>query len=268
MIALLTLFIPQEAAALYRRLQRWFASYSEDARTWLQVGLALVLLLMAQRAALFVLLAGNAGEVMAEGASERGFYLALAPQLLWWFLAPLFGVAFGWVWLRVRQAPAPSLPWRTPYVGLMVLPLLLFFNGLTPYLGLKTLTTFSMYSNLHTEAGETNHFVVPVTWQRWGFQQDVVEIVASEHEVLEETRTNEYALIYSSFRHLTNGLARDIAVDSPTEHFAVAYRHNGVAQRKTLSADAVEPFTLVRYLERKLLPMRPVDLRPTTRCAN
>ncbi|MEO1584552.1 MAG: hypothetical protein AAFR96_08265 [Planctomycetota bacterium] len=35
------------------------------------------------------------------------------------------------------------------------------FNGLCPYLGLKTQTSFSMFSNLRTEAKQTNHFFMP-----------------------------------------------------------------------------------------------------------
>jgi len=41
----------------------------------------------------------------------------------------------------------------------LVVPLLAFVNGWTPYLGLKTVPTFSMFSNLHVEAGATNHLL-------------------------------------------------------------------------------------------------------------
>ncbi|MEM9661830.1 MAG: hypothetical protein AAF937_05935 [Planctomycetota bacterium] len=47
---------------------------------------------------------------------------------------------------------------RWPAAGLFAL---LTFNGLCPYLGFKTQTSFSMFSNLRTELGETNHFFMP-----------------------------------------------------------------------------------------------------------
>lgn len=43
------------------------------------------------------------------------------------------------------------------------IPLLAAFNGATSYLGLKTVANYSMFSNLRTEGGETNHFLVPAS---------------------------------------------------------------------------------------------------------
>jgi hypothetical protein len=51
-----------------------------------------------------------------------------------------------------RWAGAPAA-WLTPLVALV--------NGGTSYLGLKTVANYSMFSNLRTEGGETNHFLVP-----------------------------------------------------------------------------------------------------------
>ena len=53
--------------------------------------------------------------------------------------------------------PNPRDP-RWPAVGLSAV---LTFNGLCPYFGFKTQTSFSMFSNLRTELGETNHFFMP-----------------------------------------------------------------------------------------------------------
>ena len=41
----------------------------------------------------------------------------------------------------------------------MIVPILFMINGASPYLGLKTEGSIAMYSNLHVEAGQTNHFV-------------------------------------------------------------------------------------------------------------
>ena len=43
----------------------------------------------------------------------------------------------------------------------LIVPALVFLNGLSPYLGLKNENCFAMYSNLRTEAGVNNHFFIP-----------------------------------------------------------------------------------------------------------
>ncbi|WP_028936225.1 hypothetical protein [Pseudonocardia spinosispora] len=53
----------------------------------------------------------------------------------------------------------PATGYRPRPVVLLLVPLLVFVNGLAPYLGLKTVASFSMFSNLHTEQGRTNHLV-------------------------------------------------------------------------------------------------------------
>lgn len=58
--------------------------------------------------------------------------------------------------LRARR---PGPPWRWRPVVLLLVPLVAFANGAMPYLGLKTVASYSMFSNLHTEQGATNHLV-------------------------------------------------------------------------------------------------------------
>ncbi len=55
----------------------------------------------------------------------------------------------------------PRWQWR-PTV-LLVVPLLALANGAMPYLGLKTVSSYSMFSNLHTEDGATNHLLPAVS---------------------------------------------------------------------------------------------------------
>lgn len=44
---------------------------------------------------------------------------------------------------------------------LMIFPIVIFLNGLTPYLGIKNKGSWNMYSGLRTEAGFTNHLFMP-----------------------------------------------------------------------------------------------------------
>jgi hypothetical protein len=49
--------------------------------------------------------------------------------------------------------------WSLRPAWLVVVPALAFLNGMTPYIGAKTVANYSMFSNLRTEQGETNHYL-------------------------------------------------------------------------------------------------------------
>ena len=72
-----------------------------------------------------------------------------------------------------------------PQPILAVVPLLVFLNGAAPHLGLQTTATWAMFSNLRTEGGRSNHFLIPATAQIFGYQRDVVQIVRSSDEYLQ-----------------------------------------------------------------------------------
>ncbi|MEZ5343256.1 MAG: hypothetical protein R2706_17995 [Acidimicrobiales bacterium] len=61
--------------------------------------------------------------------------------------------------------------------GLVVL--LTLVNGLSPYLGLKTSTSFNMYSNLVVRDGASNHFVISSTGSIRAEVSDLITITAS-----------------------------------------------------------------------------------------
>jgi hypothetical protein len=101
-------------------------------------------------------------------------------QVLTWYPAVL---PFLIVLLRAvfaDRGPWPALPLR-PAVLLLV-PLLAFVNGVAPYVGIKTTSTYSMFSNLHVEAGATNHLL---PWanalELAPFTRDVVTVHRVEH---------------------------------------------------------------------------------------
>lgn len=71
----------------------------------------------------------------------------------------------------------PRWSWR-PLV-LLVVPLVALANGAAPYLGLKTVASYSMFSNLHTEDGATNHLLTGVArLELVGYERDVVTVTA------------------------------------------------------------------------------------------
>lgn len=68
--------------------------------------------------------------------------------------------------------------WRFAWI----FPLLVFVNGLSPYLGWKTGNSFNMFSNLITEGGRSNHLLIPKgLFQLWDYQDDLVVVTGANH---------------------------------------------------------------------------------------
>ncbi len=63
--------------------------------------------------------------------------------------------------------------------------LLLVLNAASPYLGLKTEASFTMFSNLQTEPGHWNHAFLPEGLRIFGAQDDLVRLTASPDPRLE-----------------------------------------------------------------------------------
>lgn len=125
--------------------------------------MALVALVVA-----YVLTSGVLADVFAAVPTDRGFM-------------PFFGVyALAFYGFAVLFMPrdggsrAPCSP-----AGLYILPILFLLNGFSPYLGLKTESSIAMFSNLHTEGGETNHLLTGVLPGGFGYQSDLVRPTGS-----------------------------------------------------------------------------------------
>ena len=121
------------------------------------------------------LLAGVHAHVhrIAEWTLLSGLLFDAAVLLLVWpMLVAVFSPADRPVWGGVAV-----LDRRMP-VSLYLVPALLVFVGLTPYLGLRTAGNFSMFSNLRTEGERSNHLLLGANPLKvWGFQDDVVWII-------------------------------------------------------------------------------------------
>ena len=59
---------------------------------------------------------------------------------------------------------------------LLTVPMLVALNGISPHLGLKSETSFAMYSNLRTEGGRSNHYIYPNSLQLFDFQRSLIEV--------------------------------------------------------------------------------------------
>lgn len=214
--------------------------------------------LLAARVAGVLLLAG----LLAVGATRGGRW-AFQPTFIFFVAwAALVIAGYGVALLSLPEGAAgPSAPPRARPPALVgwALPGIVLLNGLNPYLGLRTQLSFSMFSNLRTEGGLSNHLFMPRVLSLGGYQEDLVEIVASDDPDLAEYPAKQLLLPYFEFRRLVSDL----------EDVRVTYRRSG-AERTFLcqegrcnDAELAEPHS--RLLGR-LLSFRPVDKGPQTFC--
>jgi len=190
-----------------------------------------------------------------------------------WAFQPTFFIFLAWsalvtagylaVLLRLPEAPAqpekrPSERRTTPAWS-WALPALVLLNGLNPYLGLRTQLSFSMFSNLRTEGGISNHLFMPRLLSLGHYQEDLVEIVATNDPDVERYREQQLLLPYFEFRRLVSGLD-DVVVTylrGGAEHTfeCVAGRCN--------DAELAQPHS---GFVARLLYFRPVDKGPHMLC--
>jgi hypothetical protein len=158
-----------------RKLWRWLPTGGLADAASRRPGLALLASGTALAAALFFALRET-----PEPLRSRSVFLAL--WILYWG-----GILVAFAALRLGSEPARSaLPAQWPRLApALLLPVLLvFLNGACPYLGLKTETSFSMFSNLRTEGGRTNHLLAPTSLQLFAFQRDLVEVMDASDAAL------------------------------------------------------------------------------------
>jgi hypothetical protein len=155
----------------------------------------------------------------------------LSVEGLVWLVYGLFWIAALAPLLRRPAAADPPPAFAVAHPALLALPLLVVANGANPYLGLKNVQAFSMFSNLRTEGGASNHLVVPASWQLFDWQRDLVTIQSSSDSVLAElTEARRYIHFFSTTAHPTGHPALDgppprwrlpfIALRARVAHFA------------------------------------------------
>lgn len=176
----------------------------------------------------------------------------LMSHVAWWVLGT---AALTLVGVTVRRpSPAAEAPLRPRAAAMLLVPGLVLFNGLTPYLEIKTGFGWNMYSNLRTVASESNHLLVPSTWDLTGLQEDRVLVLSSSDDRL--TERAGYEFVWSEFR--------EYAHDNPGE--SVIYRRGGETfDAATLSDDRATSGT-VSELSRRLQSFRAVDVSGSERC--
>lgn len=143
--------------------------------------------------------------------------------------------------------PRWSLQW--------IVPMLLLFNGFTCYLGLKTTSTFNMFTNLRTEGGETNHFFMSKRFKIAGYIDDLVEITNTNHPDLKRFE-NQRIITYYEFQRNARKQHQD---------YYAEYRRNGKPMRlEVKNGVSNDPAVLVSYpqWQYKIMGFKPIDFGP------
>lgn len=133
------------------------------------------------------------------GAALLSFALAIAAigllnPVFWIFIRYLVWLSFGIpmcvvIWNVARNPSPGSNHIKLPLPHLMFV-FFVILNGVSPYLGLRTLSTFSMYSNLRVEPGHTNHLFMPMSPALLPYISDTVKITASSDPQFEKLITS------------------------------------------------------------------------------
>lgn len=151
-------------------------------------------------------------------------------QLIWAFYSFLFIFVFLLsLALAIERRQEPLHAFRISNAAFLLFPLVVFLNGMSPYLGLKTESSFAMFSNLRTEGGVTNHFFIPVGAQVFDYQKDMIEVVYSSEPQLHKVAEENKLITYFQFRN-------HIAITRPAQ---VIYVRNG--QRRTFTLATASP---------------------------
>ena len=172
-------------------------------------------------------------------------------RVLWLFAWLALGAFLA---LAIRESPAeapaaqpaPRPGWLRP--ALLTGPALIFLNGLSPYLGLKTEHSYTMFSNIRTEGEVWNHYVVPRALRIFGLQDQPLRIVRSSDPYLERLGKGGYALVPFDLQRWAQ------------QHPDAAIVYDTPEGRRRVPRAADDPFLSQRLhpLLAKLLLFRPV----------
>ncbi len=129
--------------------------------------------------------------------------------------------------------------------------LLVCLNGSSQYLGFKTETCFTMYSNLRTEGGINNHLFIPAL-RLAKYQDDLVEILSTDNLEFQHFIDQKQYITFFEFKRKLGTSDDDLSVTYRHQDRVKNFkRSRGVANDQQLAA--APPLIL-----RKLLFFRPV----------
>lgn len=142
----------------------------------------------------------------------------------------------------------------------VALSLFLLLDGAAPYLGVKTLTSFNMFSDLRTEGGATNHLLVRRPLDLHGHQTDLVRVLRSDDAALAALARSGASIPWFEVRsYASRRIARGEG------GFSFAYARGGVVRSVARASDEPDLARLDPWIVRKLVTFGPVPERHVQR---
>jgi hypothetical protein len=180
---------------------------------------------------------------------------AMAGALLW------CGTVAWLVWQEYKSGQKTAARFTWPQNIAWICVALVFLNGISPIIGLKTRNSWQMYSNINIDAGLSNHWFLPPSLDLFGFLKDTVEIVETNDSVLQ----NEYIKTQS---RITWFDLRNRVLQNPT--MSLTWRRDdgmGVREYSTVNAGADPRLAPEAWLWRKVAWFRPIGEYTAKQCA-
>jgi hypothetical protein len=153
--------------------------------------------------------------------------------------------------------PTAKEYWLARPKWMLAFPIIFLLNGFTPYFGLKTEATISMFSNLHTEASTTNHLLLDPPPYLFDYQKSVVKIHSSSDPYLQKVAAHGWHLVEFDF---WSRIQRN-------PDMAVTYATNGEVRTLARAGDAL-PGHEQPWILRKFLAFKPVDFERPKVCSH
>lgn len=123
--------------------------------------------------------------------------------IFWAAFSFIFIVLFLKSWFSSKSTSSVSTgSLKAAHFSLLLFPAIVVLNGLCPYLGLKTESSFAMFSNLRTEGGISNHYIVPAGVQIFDFQKDLVEVTSSSDRDFEKLAERKQLIPFFQFKEM------------------------------------------------------------------
>ena len=138
---------------------------------------------------------------------------------------------------------------------------LILLSGFAPYLGLHTLNTFAMYSNLRTENATTNHFFITPGAQIFPYQRDMVELRESNVGALDHLVQTGMLIPYQQLRvEILRAMARG------RKAIRLVYLRNGQPSTITHAEHDPELGSPMNILAIKFMAFRAVETQGPRAC--
>lgn len=169
------------------------------------------------------------------------FTFANLKLYFWATYAAVYIAMAGFLILRLGRAQFDHSLQLFRSLRLPLIPILVSvcFLGMSPYLGLRTSGAFTMYSNLETMGGKSNHLFMPTELQIFDYQKQVCVIETTAEDIPASALTGEL-LTYYQFRQLTR--------KNPEE--AITYTFKGERYELARIADKPELVAEATWFER------------------